>query len=323
MTSTHVGTGRPGGVSFDPFATVTGLVTLRDAALRGDWPGLRGLLEGCATADAQTLAVGTLAELPGVERLLEQAVAAEPGDALARTLLAARYVDIGWGIRSRAQASAVTRDQAEQFHAWLRTAERILIEVCAERPDLAAAWTTRLMTARGLELGLAEARRRYQRLAVHHPHHLAAQEQLLQMLCPKWGGTWDDALAFARESAAAAPPGYPSGALVATVHVERWIDDDDGRPRLTAREVRDELCAVAMRSLWHPGADLGVHEVGAHSAFALAFSLGGHAREAAPHFRVLGDRATLHLWRYLNNPAGSYAKFRRAALDAEAKGGAR
>ena len=55
-----------------------------------------------------------------------------------------------------------------------------------------------------------------------------------------------------------------------------------------------------------------------HSAFALAFSLGRHAREAAPHFRVLGNRASSHVWQYLNDPVVAFDEFRTAAMAAEA-----
>lgn len=321
MTSTDVGAAALGYISWDPYANVHGLFLLRDAAMAGDWPELHRQLRDCPSADALTYGLQVLAELPGIERLAESAVADHPDDVLARTLLAARWVRLGWLSRGDGPARTVGKERFEQFYDWLERAEQLLIDVCARRPDLAPAWTFRLTAARGLELGRAEARRRYARLAAHHPHHLPAQAQLLQYLCPKWGGTWEDALGFARAEAAAAPPGSPSGALVAVVHLERWAAEDGAVPPIRSAEVRDELCAAAVRSVWHPGAVLGVHEVAAHSAFALAFSLGGHAREAAPHFRVLGDRGDLDQWRLVQDPMGTFLRFRRAAIDATEAGG--
>ena len=226
MNRTDVGTGLGSPVSFDPFVTVSGAHVLRDTTLIRDWPALRRVLEQARDADELTFDVDVLADLPGIETFLQGVLAEDPDDVLARTLLAARYVRLGWAVRGGAYADKVGKDQFATFHDWLRRAEQILVDVCADRPDLAPAWTTRILTARGLELGHAEARRRYARLAEHHPHVVAAQEQLIQQLCPKWGGTWEAALSFAREAAAAAPPGAPSGTVIATVHIERWLSDD-------------------------------------------------------------------------------------------------
>jgi hypothetical protein len=123
-------------------------------------------------------------------------------------------------------------------------------------------------------------------------------------------------MAFARETADAAPPGAASGTLIATMYIERWLAEDDVKtPEITTSEVRDELCAAGRKTAWAPETALGMYEVHVHSAFAL--SLGGHAREAAPHFRVLGDRASSHVWKNLNDPVVAFGQFRSAAMAAE------
>ncbi len=304
-------------VTWDPCAYVPGLASIRDAARDGDWPGVRGKLDDCPSADALTFAVTMLADQPGIERLLERVVADAPDDVLARAVLGAREVVLAWDARGGGRASTVGARQFDMFFEHLERAERLLIDVCADRPDLAPAWTSRLMTARGLELGLGETRRRYDRLAAHHPHHLAAQAQLLQRLCPKWGGSWEQALGFAREQAAAAAPGSPSGALVAIVHFERAIERDAGAPPVSSAQVRDELVEAALRSVWHQDAHLGVEEVAAHSVFALAFSVGGHDRHAAPHFRVLAGRGARSFWSYYDEPSAVYVASRDEAFAAE------
>jgi hypothetical protein len=212
---------------------------------------------------------------------------------LPRTLLAERYIHIGWTIRSRASAEHVSRDQFEQFHAWLRKAEQRLIEVCAEQPTYAPAWTARLLTARGLQLGQSEARRRYDRLSAHHPHQFRAQSQLLQQLCPKWGGSWEAVHGFAQECVSAAPDGSPAGVLVAEAHVEHGLDLSDvaGTEYMRNVSVRNELRHAAQVSVLHPDHRPGWPSVTGHSTFALAFSLGGHLKDAAPHFAALGNTA--------------------------------
>lgn len=312
MTSTSIPT-TAAPVSWDPFSHAHDLNRLRGAVLARDALTLRHDLLACSSADDLTFLLLRLAELPGVEELAEQAFADRPDDPLVRTLRAARYVTLAWEARGSGRASSVSAQRFERFHDLLRRAEQILIDVCAERPDFAPAWTFRLTTARGLELGLAEARRRFARLAVHHPHHGPAQVDLLQTLCPKWSGTWPDALGFAREQADAAPPGTASGALIPMVHLETWLLGDETVAPIRSVDVRDEMRAAAARSVWHPGAQLGLLQVAAHSAFALAFSVGGHLRDAAPHFDLLAGRGDAKQWGYVNNPTGAYLRYREAA----------
>ncbi|WP_406332314.1 hypothetical protein [Streptomyces sp. NBC_00203] len=325
MTSTTGGVSGAPGISapprFDPFDTLPELVPLRTAAAHGDWAATAAFFAGLGTEAQRSFAAGLLADTDGVERYLEQAVAALPGDPLPRTLLADRYLHIGWDIRSGARAQHVSRDQFDRFHEWLRRAEQLLIEVCAEHPSYAHAWTVRLTTARGLELGQAEARRRYDRLAAHHPHHYPAQMQLLQNLCPKWSGSWDAAHGFARECAAAAPDGSHSGALVAIAHLEHWLEllGDGGMEAaayMRGVPVRDDLRFAAQVSVLHKDYRPGFHGIGAHSAFALAFSLGGHHQDAIPHFLELEDRAAEFPWQYTPDPAAAFVKYRKAALSA-------
>lgn len=311
-TTTATGTGP----ITDPFVHDPALVPLRTAALEGDWAATRAFFTGLDSPEKVTFASGLLARRHGVETYLEEAAAALPADPLPRTLLADRYVRIGWDIRSAARAKDVSREQFDRFHDWLRKAERLLIEVCAEQPGYAPAWTIRLLTARGLELGQSEARRRYDRLSAVQPHAYRAQTLLLQQLCPKWGGSWDAAHGFAQECATRAPNGSYAGVLVADAHIEHWLDLDSGEDAAYLRgiPVRDDLRHAAQVSVLHPDHRPDWHETAAHSTFALAFCLGGHFADAARHFAALGDRVTDFPWAYLPNWKSRYAKFRDTAL---------
>ncbi|WP_324789167.1 hypothetical protein [Streptomyces sp. H51] len=311
--------GRPVGSSApvtDPFDALPELAALRTAAWDGDWAATRAFFAGLDSVEKVTFATGQLADLERTETYLEAAAKALPADPLPRTLLAERYIRIGWRVRSGARAQHVSRDQFDEFHAWLRKAEQLLIEVCAEQPAYAPAWTARLLTARGLELGQSEARRRYERLAEHHPHLFRAQSQLLQQLCPKWGGSWEAAHGFAQECASKTPDGSYAGVLVAEAHIEHWLDLDGAKAQEYLRDiaVRDDLRHAAQVSVLHPGHRPGWHHIGGHSTFALAFSLGGHLHDAARHFAALGDTASESFWQYLPDWKSRFAKYRTAAL---------
>jgi hypothetical protein len=80
--------------------------------------------------------------------------------------------------------------------------------------------------------------------------------------------------------------------------------------------VRDDLCFAAEVSVLHPEHRPSTYSIAAHNLFAGALSLGGHLREAARHFAVLGDRATESPWHYMGDPKTVFAKHRKAALAA-------
>jgi hypothetical protein len=292
------------------------LSRLRQVVASGRWNEVAAQLRAWMDTDPDAVwpAVDALVSDDGSEPLLARWADAVPDDALLNAVYAHRLVVHAWNIRSHAQAEHVTAGRFAQFHEMLGEAERRLIEVCAIEPSLGHAWAVRLLTARGLELGLSEARRRYDRLAEHNPHHFAAQQQLLQRLCPKWGGTWEQVFDFARSSARAAPAGSPCPALVAIAHFEHWVQLD-GRERRhylggQLEELR-EISAGALR-----GYSTQFVGVTAHTVLAMVFTLAGEKDLAVPHFRTLRYALDPGFWDYLVGPdAEQLGRARRAALE--------
>lgn len=308
---------------FDPADRIPALAALRADVHRQAWGAVAEVFASLTDEDDRAIACRVVGDQQNAEPFLNQAMAADPGDPLARSLLADRLIRIGWGIRSGAGAHYVSAARFRQFHGYLRRAEMLLIDVCAEHPRFGLAWYLRTTTSRGLELGLGETRRRYERLAEHHPHHYAGQQQLLQQICPKWGGTWEAAHGFAEECAKAAPPGRPNGALVAIAQLEQYLDaQEKGGARgaakyLNAPENRARLRAAAERSVLHPAARADAYaHTDAHNAFAGAHSAAARPADAAPHFRVLGDRANQSPWSHLGtgDHAAEFARHRKSAL---------
>ncbi|MEU8776761.1 hypothetical protein [Streptomyces sp. NPDC048606] len=311
--------GRP---LLDPAEHFPALAALRSAVLRKDASAVAAAFAALPDEDDRVLACWTVVETPDAETFLREAASDRPDDPLPRTLLAHALIRRGWEIRGETRAEHVTQERFDRFHSHLRRAEILLIDLCAEDPRNALAWYLRLIGARGLELGQSEARRRHDRLAEHHPHHFGAQSQLLQQLCPKWGGTWEEAHGYARDRAAAAPEGAPNGALLAVVQLERYLDIARDRTKQAAEaylreaDSRAELLAASARSVLHPAARPDAYQhVAAHNAFAAAHSLAGRPADAAPHFRALGDRATEFPWGYVGaDHAGAFARHRKTAL---------
>jgi len=288
---------------------------LRQDAVAGQYDAVAAQLEAFEEHDGDAFSTGceVVASTPGVEVHLTRRAERQPDDLLGRTLLAHRQVVRGWEARSGYRAQHVSADQFRAFHDLLRTAEKMLIELCAIAPETAYPWQVRLMTARGLELGLSETRRRYDRLAEHHPHHSAGQRQLLQRLLPKWGGSWDEAFAFARTAAANAPGGSVAPALVAQVHYEQWLElgQDKGKKYLASN--LDELRAISDRFL-RPDFRPVFEGLYVHSLLGTVFALAGANDQAVAHFRHTGPAMDAGVWGYLAGSAAIVNRVRSRAM---------
>ncbi|MEU8661409.1 hypothetical protein [Actinoplanes philippinensis] len=272
-----------------------------DAAVaRRDWAGCRAALDDVSPG-GRTLLLQAAAESPDLEEWLRYLLQADPWDSTAAALLGMHLTKVGWRIRSSASAEHVSADQFRQFREWLRKAEAVLIDAAARAPHDPAVWAARLTTARGLQVDLAEIRRRHDRMAAADPHHLPGQRQYLQSLCPKWYGSWPQAHAFAHEAMTAAPPGAPQGSLVAEAHIEQWLDlGGEYKRAATAHLIgaRDSLHDAASRSIWHPAFRRDPGWVSAASAFAMVFAQAGDQQSAARVFALLGPLASRWPWSY-------------------------
>ncbi|GAA1844289.1 hypothetical protein [Asanoa iriomotensis] len=306
----------------DPAAAFPDVRALRDAAKARNWQAVEAGFGRLVDPAVHRLAVSQVGD--ALDRgLVESVAAANPIDPLSQTLLAWRLVHDGWNIRTGAWGNNVSQEQWKAFHTHLHRAEQILIEVTARHPGYTSAWTERLHTARGLSLGQAEARRRYERLSAGAPGFYAAQDAMVQQLCPKWGGSYEAMHGFAVECVRSAPPGSVNGGMVPAAHIEHWLlltrDEDDraGAAYLKRPEVQQELRWAAEQSVFHPAFRPGPDWVDAHSLFAMAFSLAENYQAAAAHFNALlhgGNLASESGWQYLGDAAKEFAAHRERAF---------
>ncbi|MEV0713245.1 hypothetical protein [Asanoa sp. NPDC050611] len=295
---------------------------MREAAKAGDWPAIEAGFGRIADPGVHLTAVSEVSET--LERgFLESVAAASPTAALPQTLLARRLVHDGWNIRTGAWGSNVSQVQWKAFNEHLHRAEQILIEVTARQPGYTSAWTERLHTARGLSLGQAEARRRYERLSRATPQFYGAQDAMIQQLCPKWGGSYDAMHSFAVECTKTSPPGSVNGGMVPAAHIEHWllIDRDEGERAAVAYlkrpEVQQELRWAAEHSVFNPAFRPAPGWVAAHCAFAMAFSLAENYPAAAAHFNALltgGNLASKSWWQYLGDAEQEFVAHRDRAF---------
>jgi hypothetical protein len=285
-----------------------------------DWAHVYSAYSGLTSNDLRSAAMYEIADIDQAKAMLTP-VAQGPGDGpeqlTARTLLAANHIHTGWEIRTGYRASHVSKSQFQQFHAYLRRAERLLIDVVARQPDNVPAWNLRLKTARGLGLGQSEARRRYDHAARYEPHDLAAQQSLLQQLCPKWSGSFEQVHRFASTCAETAPAGSMNAVLIVQAHMEHWSDlpDKERAAYLGSPAVRDQVAAAAHQSVLHPAFRRCYGWVDAHGWFALYHSQVGDLAAAAAHFRAVGEFDLSAPWSsFFGDSEQRFQQHRAAAL---------
>jgi len=311
----------PPDVNLDPAAAYGGVTELLAAFARRDWPGCRVVLDA-VPVDGRTFLIQLASTEKDLEAFLRPVLERDPGDTTAAALLGLHLIDMGWAIRTRARAKDVSREQFAAFHEWLRKAEQVLIDAAARNPADATVWVARLLSARGLELGLAETRRRYDRLRAIDPHHYAGQIQFLQTLCPKWSGSWEQLHGWSREEMLAAPPGSLQGGLIVDAHLEHWRDLEGAEQAAYLRTgpVCAELHEAAQRSIWHPQFRRDYGWVRVASGFAMVFGLIDDQRAAASAFAVLGSLSANHPWDFLRGDIATNVRQRRARAMAAAGG---
>ncbi len=305
-------------VIFDPAAALPRLGRLRAALAARDWAAVRRLTDEAGPVERTLLLL--YAEPADPEGFLGHVLSLDPDDSTAAALLAQHRVRAAWDIRTGAPASRVSEEQFRGFEDGLQRAEWVLVEAAARRPEDPALWVIRLATTRGLGLGTAEARRRYDRLAAIDPGHLPGQRELLQSLCPKWGGSWPAATAFVQECVAAAAPGSLTPVLVVERCIEQWLELHQTDPAAGARYLREaavqaEIHAAAQQSVWHPAFVPAPGWVRVLSTFALVYSEVGDQQAAAELFRRLGPLASEAPWTFFSSdPAGLVRQARAAAF---------
>jgi hypothetical protein len=307
-------------VILDPGAAYPEFAPVRAAMQARDWPAVRHLLDATPPGLRSGI-IHTCGEEQKDPEFLTAVVQADPNDTTAAAMLGAHLVVVGWRIRTAASADQVSRRQFAKFHEWLRQAEAVLLEASVVNPRDPAVWHELLLSGRGLQVGQSEVLRRYDRCKLADPHHLPAQQSMVQQLCPKWGGSWELVHSFAREAMLAAPPGFPQAGLVVDAHIEHGytgvkheaLTASAFRKYLQQEPVRAELYDAAHRSVWNPEFRRWYGWEWTASSFAMVFSLLGDDRGAQHLFGLLGNIATTQPWEYLGVPTWQIRKYRKKA----------
>ncbi len=283
------------------------------AAQEGDWRTISDTMSGVEHQDDHTHYVRTAAFTGGVERWIDEWVAAEPRSTLPLLVKGAHAIDWAWEARGGGRANTVSDEAFKLFFKRLKLAEDCLDEVTDRDRDSASPWSFLIILGRGRQLGIDETRRRFEEVRQRHPWHVEAHEQMLQQLCRKWGGSHELMHEFAARTLADMPAGSPLGQLTVAGHVEHWLDLDSGEDGayIGSAQVRAELIAAADRSVRHPDYVRRPRWPSVHNAFAMAFSFSGEWAAAGEQFDLIGDLVTEWPWQYMGQPDQSFLQFRK------------
>lgn len=240
---------------------------------------------------------------------LEEWLADDPDDPLASTAHGVFLVNAAWEHRTRRPARELTNEQIDGFLTALREAEPLLRSLVDAEPRNAPAWRALIDVSRGLDVGIEEQTDMIVRCSAATPLFVPACRAYLQSVCPKWGGSVDQVLAFARATAGAAPDGHPALMLIADAHIEL-------SRVTTAGIVRDDAVLEVRAALERSGLALESHgndPIGllGKNVFAVAAdALGDH--ETAQHMLALiglrGDRIVDQPWAVRGDPATRFVE---------------
>lgn len=305
-------------VVIDPCAYDPAARQLRMALEQRNWPWARDFLNTVTDPDDRAFYLSICADVPGVQDWIEQWVAAERHSTLPLLVRGAHAVYWAWEARGAARAEQTSSDQFQDFFGRLKLAENCLDEVVERDPDDTTAWTFLITSARGRQVDREDAQRRFTGVIRRHPTHRIAHLQMLQYLCKKWFGSHEEMFTFAREVVAKAPAGSPLGQLVASAHIEMWLDLPSGEDRdyMTRPDVRADLNAAADHTIRHPAYRPRPGWPQVHNTFAFAFALSGDRRAAVQQFEIIGNRVTEGPWDYYRrDPGTAFLELRRFAYD--------
>ncbi|MEU3295823.1 hypothetical protein ABZ722_26120 [Streptomyces longwoodensis] len=290
----------------------TRVLALVQAAEAGDWEAVKGAAVPFDLGrEHQVLA--EVCDVAGVQDWIGRAVEEdEEHRALALLVSGARHVVWGWEARTSARAVDVSREQWRVFYERLEIAEEQLLQAAELRPQWISPWRRLLTSGRGMSLGRAVTRARFDAALRRDPLDLGAHMEWLSQLQPRWGGEPGRALAFARQAFDGAPEGHRLGCVVPMAHIEEWVESDRGN-HLENAQVRQELRHAAERSILHPAYERRPGWQEDFNIFAMALSLAGEQEAARRVYRELGGAFTPWPWKYAAQPEAMYARFRRRA----------
>jgi tetratricopeptide (TPR) repeat protein len=263
------------------------------------------------------VAYDRLADLPGPTNSSEQWVRQfeiwaekRPASPIAHAALGIILVEYAWAARGRGWSNTILDERGKLFAERLLAARRHLEKSYELDPADPAVPTALITVVMGLGLDREELETQFQRAVGIDGTLLRAYVKKLTYLLPKWYGSADEALSFARAAAAAAPAGSPVPLVLAWAHSDlaSWLvttREDHGYFKEPA--VWAEVKPVFERHLKHFPEDVGVRNWYARTAYRA-----GDFAVALRELDAIGDDWDPDYW-------GSYLALKKARKEMAAR----
>ena len=283
-----------------------------EAALAGDHRPAAELLQH--TLDARTwddrshvvdVFAGVSLRAP---QWLDDWEASAPDDGGLALVRAATGIHRAWEHRSRMQASDVSQEQFEAFHATLADTTALLQRAADLLPGDPEPWALALVHARGLEAPPEVWHDYLSSVRAADPWHYGGHRAAMELLTAKWFGSHEEMYDFARRVAAEAPEDARVRTLPLAAVLEQMASGD------TVAAVADPATAEAvdLAHAWvEANQDRGQHVVAVHRN-ALVFVL-FHCRrfrEAYDQLVAVGPYATSVPWGYYGEARAVFLQYR-------------
>lgn len=302
--------------TFDPFYGDAEVVALRRSLEAGDIGPLTAAYAQADPHRREVLAHSLTLNLPPVP-VIDQWPQAAPDSALAFLMRGTQGIAVAWELRGRGYIETVDPEGWQKFYDRLKVAEADLRMSIELDDGDGVAWSSMLVTGRGLQKPVDELRERYRRAITAAPGLAFAADQLHQSLCAKWFGSHEEMFAFARSVCADAGPGDLRHRLIPASHFERALEFREDHASQEAyrrsREAQDEIIAAAEASVFWPDFGTTAQHVLTVNWFALGLAYFGQAARARSLFESIGQSPTLWPWEMFNDPARVFTGYRLAA----------
>lgn len=287
-----------------------------EAAQRGDWLTVAGIMQHCGTDwERRTSVIARLGELAkDDDRWLTSWLTTAPNDPTANTIYANSLVGVAWGIRTGSQAEDVSRDQWQGFFRVLGQAPDHCLRAAANAPADPTPWIELLTVARGLQYDNDRFRELWREVISRAPDHLGAHLSARGYWLPRWYGSTDLHDAFVDE----ATRNRPRGSLFTLVRLRAMFDEYE--PKKRADQAAYYRTPEPHRILDEAAADLAAappshpHYASQRHMLAYFFTNAGRYAEAYDQFAAIGPYCGASPWSLYGDPVGKFVGERARAV---------
>ena len=225
---------------------------------------------------------------------------AQPEDPDAQLLNAALLIRLAWEARTKHSTENVEHWRFREFHDQLEAATPQLHRAIEVNPGDPEPWRLAMQHATGLEAPEEDFRDHLGNAQQADPWHYQSNEQAVNRLSAKWGGSHEVAFDFAEQLAAAAPGDRAVHILPLRAGYEMWIEDEAAKKPMRPRVEKALTTAQAYADRFPDGAREAAE---ARSMLGFMYAMLDRPQESFDAFKATGGNVSAMPWEY-NIPPG-------------------